>query len=648
MLRRALVLSSALLLSQACADPPQPRVVAPPPRPVAEAPVEEPTPTSEQVPVNADDPTKGAKSAPVTIVMFSDFQCPFCWRVGATINKVLETYPGKVRVVWKDLPLSFHPHAREAAVIARVVQITHGDEAFWKFHDRVFENQVGMTPESLRQWAYALGVDDGVIAANRAEAEARVDRSLAESERLVIKGTPNFLIDGELIGGAQPFEKFQSIIDAHLQKAQELAGQGVPPRDLYAKMVEHYFHAPPAKAEAPAPEPEDTSVWRVEIGNAPTRGPKDALVTIVTFSDFQCPFCKRVEKTFAELEQAYPGKLRFVWKNQPLTFHKRAMPAAIAAREVFKQKGDAAFWKMHEALFASAPNLEDQDLEAAAARVPGVDAKKVLAAVEKEKWRAEIEDDIEQADALKVSGTPHSFVNGRKITGAQPLDKFKKLVDEELAKAEEKVKAGTKPDKVYAETIKGGKLPGGVVDLPVPGEAPWKGGAKAKVVVQVFSDFQCPFCRRLARTSPDDTTGQTGALERIAKRYGDKIKIVWRDFPLAFHDRAIPAAVLAREAKKQKGNATFWKVHDELFDAQKSLDDETLKAIAKRHGIDWAKVEAAMAQNGWKDAIDADMKAGGDAGVTGTPAVFVNGKAIVGAQPEEAFVKVIDKALAKK
>ncbi|MBI2390027.1 MAG: thioredoxin domain-containing protein [Deltaproteobacteria bacterium] len=647
MVRRALVLVSALTLSQACADPPQPRVVAPPPRPVAAAPVEEPTPTSDTVPVNADDPMKGPKSAPITIVMFSDFQCPFCRRVGPTIERVLDTYPGKVRVVWKDLPLSFHPHAREAAVIARVVQITRGDEAFWKFHDRVFENQTAMSPESLREWAYALGVDDGVISSHRVEAEARVDRGLAESERLVIKGTPNFLIDGELISGAQPFDKFKAIVDAHLQKAQELAGQGVPQSDLYAKMVEQYFNAP--KTETPEPEPpEDTTVWKVEIGSAPTRGSKDALVTIVTFSDFQCPFCKRVEQTFSELEQAYPGKLRFVWKNQPLTFHNRAMPAAIAAREVFKQKGEAAFWKMHDALFASQPKLEDEDLEAAASQIPGVDPKKVLAAVGKAKWRSEIEDDIEQAEALKVGGTPHSFVNGRVVTGAQPLAKFKKIVDEELAKAEEKVKAGTKPDKVYAETIKGGKLPGAVVVLPVPPDAPWKGGAKAKVVVQVFSDFQCPFCRRLSRTSADDSTGQTGALERIEKRYGDKIKIVWRDFPLAFHDRAIPAAVLAREAKKQKGNATFWKVHDELFDSQKSLDDETLKAIAKRHGIDWAKVEAAMAQNGWKDAIDADLKAGGDAGVTGTPAVFVNGKAILGAQPEEAFVKVIDKALAKK
>jgi len=643
MSRTVLVALAAVLVASACTDPPVPRT-PPPPRPASSVAPVEVTPTSEIVPVHAEDPSKGPKSAPVTIVMFSDFQCPFCSRVEPTLKALLEANPGKIRLVWKDLPLSFHPHAREAAVVARVMHLARGDEAFWQFHARVFENQSSLSTESLHAWAAELGVDEGTIATYRPEAEARVDRSLAESKQLGIQGTPNFVIDGETLTGAQPISKFQAVVDAHLKKAAELTAQGVGPHDLYPTMVKGYWQAP--KAEEPAEEPEDTTVWKVEVGNAPTRGPKDALVTVVVFSDFQCPFCKRVEPTLTALENAYPGKLRFVWKNQPLSFHKRAMPAALAAWEVYKQKGADAFFKMHDLLFASQPKLENEDLEAAAQLIPGVDAKKVLAAVDKEKWKADIEADMEQAESLKVSGTPHAFINGRAITGAQPIDKFKKLVDAELAKAEAKVKAGTAPDKLYAETIASGKIVGGVVDLPIPADAPWKGGAKAKVVVQVFSDFQCPFCRRLARTQPDDTSGQTGALEKIAKKYGDKIKIVWRDFPLSFHPRAIPAAVLAREAKKQKGNAGFWMVHDELFGTS-ALEDDTLEAIAKRVGLDWKKVQAAMAQSSWKDLIDADMKAGNAVGVTGTPAVFVNGKMIVGAQPEEAFVKLIDKALAK-
>src|SRR5689334_17828186 len=116
-IRRALL--ALFAVSVACADPP-PRVpVAPAPRPPSAAAVEESTPTSEVVPVHADDPTLGPKTAPITIVVFSDFQCPFCKRVEPTLAQLRELYGAKVRIVWKDLPLPFHKYAREAAVVAR-------------------------------------------------------------------------------------------------------------------------------------------------------------------------------------------------------------------------------------------------------------------------------------------------------------------------------------------------------------------------------------------------------------------------------------------------------------------------------------------------------------------------------------------------
>ncbi len=110
-------------------------------------------------------------------------------------------------------------------------------------------------------------------------------------------------------------------------------------------------------------------MWNVTLGDSPPKGPKDALVTVVMFSDFQCPFCKRIEPTFAQLEKEYGNKIRFVWKNQPLSFHNRAIPTAIAAWEVKKQKGDEGFWKMHDELFASQPKLEDADIEGIAKKL---------------------------------------------------------------------------------------------------------------------------------------------------------------------------------------------------------------------------------------------------------------------------------------
>lgn len=633
-------LACSLLL--ACTDPPKPIAPAPPPRPTSNVAPETPTPTSVLVPVYADDPTLGPKTAPVTIVMWSDFQCPFCSRAKPILAAIRERYGSEVRIVWKDLPLDFHKHAHEAAVVARVAYLTHGNEGFWQMHDRLFENQTQLAPENLRAYAADLGIDASTIESYRTQAEAAVERGLAESKQLGIQGTPNFLIDGQLITGAQKVERFSEIIDAHLAKAKELAAQGTPPHEIYPALVQAYWKVAPP--EVVVDEPIDTTVWEVQVGSAPTKGPKDAPVTIVTFSEFQCPFCKRMEPTLAQLEKDYPGKLRFVWKDNPLAFHARALPAANAAREVRKQKGDAAFWSFHDALFSSQPKLEDSDLESLAGAIPGIDTKKVMAAILKDRWRSDIDKDLEQGELLDVSGTPHSFINGRVLNGAQQLPKWKKLIDEELAKAEAKIKAGTPADKVYEVTIKGGKSKG-PVDLKVPADAPFRGGAKAKVVLQVFSEFQCPFCRRFARPVPG--SDGTGTLEKLQMKYGDKIKIVWRDFPLAFHPRARVAAAFAREAKKQKGMVVFWKVHDDLFDLAGALDDEKLEELAKRYGMDWAKAKAAIASGAHDAAIDADQKEGGAAGVSGTPATFVNGKAVVGAQPEDAFIKLIDRALSK-
>jgi protein-disulfide isomerase len=638
---RWLALATLLL---ACTDPPHPRTPDPPKRPASTVAAEVATPTSELVPVYADDPSLGPKTAPVTIVMWSDFQCPFCSRVKPTMQALRAKYGDQLRIVWKDLPLDFHKHAREAAVVARVVFLMQGSDTFWHFHDQLFEHQAALSTESIHAWASVLGVDSASLQTYRDEAEAKVERSLADSKRLGIQGTPNFMIDGQVLTGAQPVDKFAAVIDAHLEKAKELTANGTAPGDVYPALVKTFYQTPVPEVEEPEPPP-DPTVWSVPLNNAPVRGAKSALITIVTFSDLQCTFCKRVEGTFAQLEKEYPGKLRFVWKDNPLSFHKRAMPAANAAREVRKQKGDDAFWKFQAAVFAGQPKLEDEDLEAYAAAIPGVDSKKVRAAAEKEKYRADIDKDLEQSENLKIGGTPHSFVNGRTVNGAQPLAKWKVVIDEELAKAEAKVKAGVPAEKIYDDAMKTAKS-AGPIDLKIPADAPWRGGANAKVVLHVFSEFQCPFCRRLARDIPD--AAGTGAMAKIEKKYGDKIKLVWRDFPLAFLARARAAAAFAREAKKQKGMAVFWKVHDELFDLGGVLEDDKLEEIAKRYGIDWGKARLAIA-NGTHDAlIDADMKIGGDAGVTGTPATFINGRALVGAQPEEAFIKMIDRELAKK
>src|SRR5262249_14983607 len=150
--------------------------------------------------------------------------------------------------------------------------------------------------------------------------------------------------------------------------------------------------------------------------------------------DFQCPFCKRVEETLKRVRSDYGDKVRLVWKNEPLPFHPRALPAAELALEARAQKGDAGFWAAHDKLFESQPKLEDSDLEDVAKSL-GLDVAKVKSAIATQRYKRAIDAEADEADDLQASGTPHFFINGRRLVGAQPYEKFQKLIDEELVKA---------------------------------------------------------------------------------------------------------------------------------------------------------------------------------------------------------------------
>ncbi len=134
------------------------------------------------------------------------------------------------------------------------------------------------------------------------------------------------------------------------------------------------------------------AVYRVPVDDSPVKGPSDALVTIIESSDFECPFCKRVGPTMKQLEAAYPGKLRFVFKHNPLPFHAKAMPAAIAAEEGRAQGGSAKFWEMHDRLFDSAPALDRPALEATA-QAAGLDMNAFRKALDEQRHESRIKRD---------------------------------------------------------------------------------------------------------------------------------------------------------------------------------------------------------------------------------------------------------------
>ncbi|MCR9093927.1 MAG: DsbA family protein [bacterium] len=195
----------------------------------------------------------------------------------------------------------------------------------------------------------------------------------------------------------------------------ELAGGGAPPS------------RPPSRPSRPDRDKE----YDVEIGEAPIKGPKDALVTIVEWSDFQCPFCNRVSPTLAQIEEEYGDKVRLVFKHMPLSIHPQA-PQAHAASEAAHRQGK--FWEMHDRIFANQRDLSIATLESHA-RAIGLDMDQYAKDVADASVKARIDDDMKQAAGLNVTGTPSFFINGRFLSGAQPFENFKRAIDAAIERA---------------------------------------------------------------------------------------------------------------------------------------------------------------------------------------------------------------------
>ncbi len=209
--------------------------------------------------------------------------------------------------------------------------------------------------------------------------------------------------------------------------------------------------APPPKAVAGRPDPGER--YRVPVGGSPTKGPADAKVTIVMISDFQCPFCKRVQSTLDQVEREYGGDVRFVAKHNPLAFHARARPAAIASEAARKQ---GKFWEMHDLLYENNRALSDADL-ARYAKKAGCSVSSFKSALSDRTITRAIDDDVALATRLGARGTPSFFVNGRYLAGAQPFSAFKALIDEELAHAERAIAGGTSASALYEELMRTAK-----------------------------------------------------------------------------------------------------------------------------------------------------------------------------------------------
>ena len=615
-----------------------PSQAAPAAAPTPARPGRQADPTVFKVPIE-DSPVKGSANALITIVEFSDYQCPFCSRAHTTVQKLQEEYGDKVRVVMKQNPLSFHPRAKPAAVAAMAA----GEQGkYWEYHDKLFANAKALEDADLEKYAKEIGLDMNRWKKDldNSKYQQIIDRDQALAGQLGANGTPAFFINGRLLSGAQPIDNFRTLINEELPKAEALVKSGIKPNQVYASIIEKGATTKPAAQQQPQQQ-QAAAVRKVDAPDtSPSFGPKHAKVTIVEWSDFECPFCGRVVPTLAKIKETYGKDVRVVFRHQPLPFHPNAKPAAEAAMAAHEQ---GKFWEFHDKLFSNQKSLDRATFEKYAQELK-LDMNKFKAALDSGKYRALIDADSAAGSAVGANGTPTFFVNGRTLVGAQPFEAFKAAIDEELAKADKLLASGVKLENLYAKIMEtAGSAPAAPTEAPAPaeppvqqialGKAPVKGPANAPVTIVAWSDFECPFCSRVVPT-----------LKALEEEYKGKIKIAFKHQPLPFHPNAKPAAAASMAAHEQ---GKFWEYHDKLFENQRALDRASLEKYAQDLKLDMAKFKAALDSGKYNEMIEADSAEGSRVGANGTPTFFINGRTLVGAQPLEAFKRVIDEELKK-
>lgn len=572
-------------------------------------------------------PYRGDPNAPITMETFSDFQCPYCGRFSAeTLPGLLENQiaGGEVVMVFYDFPLnSIHPQAAAAANAARCAGES-GAAAYWAMHDRLFasiaEWSNGQANEIFAGYAEELGFGGEAFVACLDEDRhaTAVEADLALGQSRGVGSTPTFFLNEQPLIGAYPLDYFNQAIAA--------VGAG-----------EAIAAEPTAPPQGPSVAPTPATIVLADA--AAERGEADAPVTIVEYTDYQCPYCQRhsaetLPRLISEMIDA--GRVRYVVKDFPLdSIHPEARAAAVAARCAAEQD---AYWPMHDALFAGQGEWGGLGEGAAAAFIGiaaelGLDGDLFSACLASGRHDATIQANQDEGIALGVNGTPAFFINGFPISGAQPYELF----DYAVGLAEE----GTLADAYVAPAAQAAPSPAGPVEVDTEG-AYSIGAADAPVVIVEFTDFQCPFCsRHFLETFP-----------QIKENYVDtgKVRYVFMDFPLSsIHPQAQAAAEAARCAGDQDA---YLPMHDLLFARQGEWngrqDAATIfRAFANELGLDASVFGACLEERTHEAAVLADLEQGAALGVDGTPAFFLNGNFLSGAQPYEIFQQTIEELLAE-
>ncbi|HEX4458286.1 MAG TPA: thioredoxin domain-containing protein, partial [Polyangia bacterium] len=374
-----------------------------------------PDPTAVYRATIDDAPVRGAANPKVTLVEWADFECPYCARLNDAIDTVLQRHPDELRVVYKQFPLANHPHgpiAAEASLAAKA------QGRFWPMQKALFQHQTQLDRAGLLNLGQSVGLDVAKLATalDAGTYKQAANAESAQGQRLGVASTPAFFIDGKFYSGALPADQLDAAVTQAIAAADARIAKGTPRARLYDALMKT------ALTEVKQPPVVDALKQDVDPGaSAPSRGRRGAPVTIVEFSDFQCPYCKRAASLVEEVQKQHGDDVRVVFRNFPLPYHKNAQLAASAA---LAAKEQGRFWQMHDELFAHQTSLDRATIDGLAQTL-GLDVAKFDAAIDEGKLSDAINKDVAAGLPL-VDGTPTLFVNGHKLSNpallAQAVD----------------------------------------------------------------------------------------------------------------------------------------------------------------------------------------------------------------------------------
>jgi protein-disulfide isomerase len=627
--------------------------------------------------IPADAPFTGPKNAAVSIVVFEDFECPYCKKATDMVAKVTAKFPKETRFVLMNFPLARHKGAQVAAE-AGIEAMAQGK--FGSLKTKMFANARKITKENIVKWGAELGMDGTKLKAalDSKKHEKAIKRQLMAGRRLGIRGTPTILVNGRKFNmRGKPAQLEASLVAMVKEELSIIKKRRIPAARAYATLTRGGVRnlaalaAPKGNKKGRGKKRakprtrkvvDPNVVYKVErdFTKEAWKGSKKPLVTILEFSDYQCPYCGRGEATMKEVLAKYKDDVQVVFMHNPLRFHKMAKPASNAAIEVMKQKGLAAFWKFHDHIFANRKGINPANLEKWAIELAKVDVPKFKKAMESKAHEAAITDQMKFGAKFGVRGTPAFFVNGYFVSGARPFKSFKVIIDREIAKAKKVIAAGQATRNNYytfimktaAPKVKHieQKIPARKKRPPRPrldttktykidiNGLPFFGDPNAPVVMAIGFDVQCPYCSKIMAIIAKLMDG-----EGDFKGYKTGLKVVLLHYPLPFHKDAQLAHEAMQEVFNQKGPAALYKFVKLLGVNSRKLPRTVLDKHAQAVGVDMAKFKIALDKNTHKDMVKKTALAARTIGVMGTPAVYLNGKSVRG-RGVAIYRKLIDAA----